>query len=152
MVLEFLSDFQDEALLVARIFVGALFLIHGLPKLVGAGRKGMREGMGQMGIPGPLFDLVGLLEFLGGLALVFGFLTRLVSLLFVLQMIGTTLLYVTKLNKAPIPRGAMEEAFRRTKGYISGWELDTVLLSACLLFAVLGPGDWALDALVSLGL
>jgi putative oxidoreductase len=152
MVLEFLSDFQDVGLMVARVFVGVLFLVHGLPKLGGAGRKQMREGMAQMGIPGPLFDLVALLEALGGLALIFGWLTRLVSLLFVIEMIGTTLLYVTKLYKAPIPRGAMEEAFKRTRGYMTGWELDTVLLGACLLFAVFGPGAFALDTVIPLGL
>jgi len=152
MVLEFLGDYTDPALLVARVFVGALFLIHGMPKLAGAARAQMKGGMKQMGIPGGLFDLVAVLEALGGLALIFGFLTRFVSLLFVLEMIGTTILYVTKLWKMPIPRGYMEEAFKKTKGYMTGWELDTVLLGSALLFAVFGPGGYSLDALVNLGL
>lgn len=152
MVLEFLSDFQDLSLLVARIFVGVLFFIHGLPKLAGVGRKEMRGGMAQMGVPGPLFDLAAILETLGGLALILGFLTRLVSLLFVLEMIGTTILYLTVLYKAPIPRGMMEEGFKRTRGYLTGWELDTVLLGAAILFATFGPGTFSLDSIFPLGL
>lgn len=152
MVLEFLSAGQDVALLVARVFFGVLFLVHGYPKLAGPIRAQMRGGMGQMGIPAGLFDLVAILEFFGGLAILFGFLTRLTSFLFALEMVGTTILYLTKLSKAPLPRGYLEEGFKRTRGYLSGWELDTVLLSLALLFLTLGPGSLSIDALLPLGL
>ena len=152
MALEFLSAGQDVALLIARAFFGALFIIHGYPKLVGPSRSQMRSGMGQMGIPVVLFDLVAVLEVFGGLAILFGFLTRLTSFLFALQMVGTTILYLTKLSKAPMPRGYLEEGFKRTRGYLSGWELDTLLLSLALVFLTVDPGTLSFDALFRLGL
>ena len=152
MTLEFLSAGEDVALLIARAFFGALFLVHGYPKLVGPSRAQMRGGMGQIGIPVVLFDLVAVLEVFGGLAILFGFLTRVTSLLFALQMVGTTILYLTKLSKAPMPRGYLEEGFKRTRGYLSGWELDTVLLALALVFLTVGPGTLSFDALFPLGL
>ncbi len=152
LVLEILSGGQDIGLLIARIFFGALFIVHGAPKLFGPARPQMRGGMAQMGIPPGLFDLIGILEFFGGLAIIGGFLTRLTSVLFALEMVGTTLLYVTKLSKAPMPRGMLEEGFKRTRGYLTGWELDTVLLGLAIVFATFGPGSVSIDAVLPLGL
>ena len=136
------------ASLVLRIFVGALFIVHGLPKLAGQWRKPMRDGMSQLGIPGLLFDLVGLLELLGGLALVIGFLTRIAAALLALEMVGTTILYIAKLYKAPLPRGFAEPMFKATKGYMFGWELDTVLLASCIAIVLIGPGIFSIDIIV----
>lgn len=136
------------AILILRVFVGALFIVHGAPKLYGPGRKQMRDSMKQLGIPGPLFDLVGLLEFLGGIALIIGFLTRIAASLLALEMLGTTILYLTKLYYAPIPRGFAEPMFRATRGYMFGWELDSILLASGLAIAIIGPGILSIDSLV----
>lgn len=136
------------AILFLRIFTGALFFVHGIPKLFfKEARKQMRDNFKQIGIPGPLFDAVGLLEVIGGIALIFGFLTRIAAGLFFLEMIGTTLLYI-KLIKIPIPRGYIEPMFKATKGYIGGWELDTVLFASSLAIALIGPGIFSIDHLV----
>jgi putative oxidoreductase len=136
------------AMLILRVFVGALFIVHGAPKLYGPARKQMRDSMKQLGIPGPLFDLVGVLEFLGGIALIIGFLTRIASSLLALEMVGTTILYITKLYYAPIPRGYTESMFKATRGYMFGWELDSVLLASGLAIAIIGPGTISIDNLV----
>lgn len=136
-------------LLFIRIFTGALFLIHGAPKLFGSSRKAMRDSMKQLGISGPLFDAVALLEVLGGIALILGFLTRIAGILFSLEMIGTTILYITKLYYLPIPRGYMEQAFKSTRGYMSGWELDTVLLASSIAISLIGPGTLSIDYLLT---
>jgi len=138
------------AVFFLRIFVGALFIVHGLPKLAGQWRKPMRDGMAQLGIPGLLFDLVALLELLGGLALVIGFLTRIAAALLALEMLGTTIFSVTKFYKAPIPRGFAEPMYKATKGYMFGWELDTVLLASCIALALIGPGIFSIDSLISI--
>lgn len=136
------------AILILRVFVGALFIVHGAPKLYGPARKQMRDSMKQLGIPGPLFDLVGLLEFLGGIALIIGFLTRIAASLLALEMLGTTILTLTKLYYAPIPRGYAEPMFKATRGYMFGWELDSVLLASGLAIAIIGPGALSIDSLV----
>jgi len=125
-------------------------IIHGMPKLAGLSRTQMREGMKQVGVSPILFDLVGLLEFVGGLFLLLGLLTRIVSVLFILEMIGTIILYNTVLWKAPIPRGAFEEAFKRTHGYMFGWELDTTILACMIVTLILGGGAFSLDSLLGL--
>jgi putative oxidoreductase len=148
MVLTTLSSFIDVVPLAVRITVGVLMIVHGAPKLFGPARSQMREGMKMAGIPGGLFDLVGLLEFLGGIALLIGFLTRLVSLLFILEMIGTIILYNTVLWKMPLPRGALEQAFKQTHGYMFGWELDTLVLSSAIVTLILGGGAFSIDAIL----
>jgi uncharacterized membrane protein YphA (DoxX/SURF4 family) len=136
------------AAIIIRVFVGALMIIHGYPKLFGPSRKMMRDNMNQLGIPGFLFDIAGLLEFIGGIALIFGFLTRIAALLFAIEMIGTTIIYITKLYNAPIPRGYIEPMFKATKGYIGGWELDTVILAASIAILIIGPGIFSIDYII----
>lgn len=136
------------AAIIIRVFVGALMIIHGYPKLFGPSRKMMRDNMKQLGIPGFLFDIAGLLEFIGGIALIFGFLTRIAALLFAIEMIGTTIINITKLYNAPIPRGYIEPIFKATKGYIGGWELDTVILAASIAILIIGPGIFSIDYII----
>jgi putative oxidoreductase len=83
-----LNPYTDIALLVLRVFLGLIMVVHGVPKLMGPARQQMRAGMSQLGIPAALFDLVGLLEFIGGLALIFGVLTRVASLLFAFRWLA----------------------------------------------------------------
>jgi len=135
--------------LIIRIFIGGLMIVHGAPKLFGPARKMMKDGMKQVGIPGYLFDIAGLLEFVGGIALIVGFLTRIAALLFAIEMIGTTIITITKLYNAPIPRGFMEPMFKATKGFIGGWELDIVILGSCLALLILGPGMFSIDYIIS---
>ncbi len=63
-------------------------------------------------------------------------------------MVGTTILYITKLYYAPIPRGYTEPMFKATRGYMFGWELDSVLLASGLAIAIIGPGTLSIDSLV----
>ncbi len=136
-------------LLFLRIFTGSLFLVHGVPKLFGSSRKTMRDSMRQLGIPGSLFDAVALLEVLGGIALIVGFLTRIAGILFSLEMFSTTILYITKIYYLPIPRGYTEQAFKSTRGYMFGWELDSVLLASSIAISLIGPGILSIDYLLT---
>jgi len=151
MVLELLSNYSDIASLAIRIAVGVLMIIHGYPKLfVKETRAMMIPAMKGMGVPRVGFELAGLLETFGGLTLLLGLLTRVVALLFVVEMIATTILYNTVLVKAPIPRGALEQQFKATHGYVTGWELDSVILASMIALAILGGGTASLDALLGL--
>ncbi len=64
--------------LVARIFLGQIFLISGLLKIIGY--EGTQGYMEAMGVPGMLLPLVILLEVGGGLVIVAGWQTKLVSM------------------------------------------------------------------------
>src|SRR5207248_667397 len=76
----------DWALLVARIFVGVVFMAHGAQKLFGAFNGPGLSGFVQM--IGPLGYLVAVGEFFGGLGIALGFLSRFSAASIILIMLG----------------------------------------------------------------
>lgn len=124
----------DAAALVGRIALGALFLAHGLPKM-----KDLRKPMAFVagtGWPGgaTFAVLFSLLEFFGGIALILGLLTQIVAVLFVLEMVATTIFSKMKLQKK----------------FTLGYELDVAYAAFALVLALLGPGAFSLDRLLGL--
>jgi putative oxidoreductase len=76
----------DWALLIARVVVGAIFMVHGAQKLFGAfGGPGLSATVQMMG---PLGYLVTIGEFFGGLGLILGFLSRFSAASIILIMLG----------------------------------------------------------------
>ncbi len=124
----------DLASLVLRLGLGVLFILHGWPKIKNPKKTAAWvTSTGWTWAAGFAYAFT-FLEFLGGLALVLGFLTRIVALLFVLQMIATTIFSRAKLNKK----------------LMGGWELDMLYLAGALALVFLGAGVWSLDALLGL--
>ncbi len=124
----------DLAALVLRVFIGALFIAHGWPKI-----KNPKQPAGWVASTGwtwavPFAYAFTFLEFLGGISLVLGFLTRIIGLLFVLQMVATTIFSWKKLGKK----------------LLGGWELDLLYLAGGLALLFLGAGAWSIDALLGL--
>jgi putative oxidoreductase len=78
--------------------------------------------------------LAGVAEFFGGIALLLGILTQIVTALFVLWTIATTWLSAVKMKKK----------------FAGGYEFDIVLLLAALALAVLGGGLVSLDYLLGI--
>jgi putative oxidoreductase len=70
---------------------------------------------------------IGLLEVVGGIALLIGVLTRVASILFILEMIGSTI--IAKLSK----------------GFIGGYELDLLLLAVAVSILLTGPGRISIE-------
>jgi putative oxidoreductase len=151
----FLSSFGDAGLLLLRVILGFIMVVHGAPKLFGPARPTMRGGMTQLGIPPVLFDLVGVLEFLGGIFLILGLMTRVVSLLFLLGMIGTIALYLGKLGTMVPPPEVLHQMVSNSRRFMrgfmagaGGWEFDLLILGVALLLLLLGPGSFSVDALL----
>ncbi len=67
----------DGALLVVRVWLGAMMAYHGFPKVFG-NAQGFVEYLNKLGFPAPELwaALAGGAEFFGGLLIVVGFLTR----------------------------------------------------------------------------
>jgi putative oxidoreductase len=119
-------------LAVLRVAVAAVFINHGRQKLFVYGFAGVTGAFTQMGVPFPgvTGPLIGLLEFFGGIALVMGFLTRLLAAGFVLDMLGAILL--VQLNKG-----------------FSGYEFEFLLLGSSLALFLTGPARFSVDALLA---
>jgi putative oxidoreductase len=120
----------DWGITVVRLMTGLLFAIHGYQKFAG-GIGGMTTLFAKLAIPFPglMAPFIAILELVGGLLLLLGVATRVVAGLFAVEMLVTTLW-------VKIPS--------------AGWnasDLDRMLLVACVLFVLAGPGAAALDRL-----
>ena len=121
-----------------RIAFGLTMVTHGLPKLLGASHGSMADPMAGstglirnvLGLPfaEELAMLVTLLETFGGLALAAGLATRLMAVMFTVEMI------------------AISVALGPTWPWIDrGIEYPVMLGFAALLFAFMGGGRFSLD-------
>lgn len=73
-----MKKFEDAGLLISRILLSVLFIVAGYGKITGY--AGTAAYMASMHVPSFFLPLVILLELGGGLAIVFGFLTRFTAL------------------------------------------------------------------------
>jgi len=125
----------DLATLALRVFLGAIFIIHGFPKLFRAEARAQTIGfMKSVGIPPALTLAASLLEFFGGLGLLVGLLTEVAALLIALEMVGTTILSRAKMGKK----------------LVLGYELDLAYLVGAVAVVLLGSGAWSLDRVLGI--
>jgi putative oxidoreductase len=134
------ARFRDAAPFVLRGGVGVIFVYHGYQKL----DNGISNFEGfvrllELPIPAVTAQVVTWLELVGGILLILGALTRVVSLLFVLEMIGTT--FYVKLYKLEL--GLIGEM-------ATGAEIDVALLVGAMALVFLGPGWAALDRILGI--
>ncbi|MDP2650875.1 MAG: DoxX family protein [bacterium] len=127
-MITFLFIWSGIALFLLRVFYGALFVVHGWPKvrdLMGNAKN--FEGMGFR--PGLLWGtIVALLEFFGGLAIIAGLFTQVLGLLLAVEMIVAAVWKI-----------------RRKQKFVSGYELDIALVLIGLILATMGGGIYAID-------
>jgi putative oxidoreductase len=108
-----------------RILAGILFMAHGVPKLAD---PSMTQGFfGNIGLPSELAIPIGLLEVIGGFALLVGVLTRIASILFIIEMIGATIV-------AKLP-----------DGFVGGFELELLLIFVAISLLLTGPGKISIE-------
>jgi putative oxidoreductase len=129
----------DWALLVARVFVGVVFMAHGAQKLFGAfGGPGLSAIVQMMG---PLGYLVAVGEFFGGLGVALGFLSRFSAASIILIMLGAIGMVHAKfgffMNWAGSQAG-------------EGFEYHLLAIGVLLPIVILGPGRFAIGRFLSL--
>ncbi len=115
-----------------RLVVGVIFIAHGLDKFNG-GIEGTVVFFESLSIPSPdlMAVVVALVEIVAGLALLLGLLTRLMSAILMIVMIGAV--YMVKLDQ----------------GFIGGFEFDLLLFVVLLLFVINGSLFMALDGFLT---
>ena len=104
--LPFFDRYRDHALLVLRAGFGIMFMLHGWPKITGGPEKwaGIGGAMSNFGITfAPTFWglMASLAEFVGGLLLVLGLLTRPACLALIMTMIVAATMHITKGDDFP---------------------------------------------------
>ena len=117
---------HDAAQMGMRVTVGVIFIVHGFSKF---GNPGFGDWISSLGIPAEMQIPIALAEFIPGIFLIIGVLTRISASLISIVMLGAIFL--------------VKGASSLTGDY--GYEFDLILLAACLVVIVAGPGRVSLS-------
>lgn len=127
---------RDVGLLATRALLGVVLIAHGWEKLFTNGIGGTGEFFASMGVPAAsaAATFAGLVELIGGILLVIGLLTPVVAALVAIVMIGAVI-FVHHAAGIYAANG--------------GWELVAVIGLAVVVFGLVGPGRYSVDALIA---
>ncbi len=112
-----------------RASVGSIFIIHSLKKF----DPSWQEWLISIGIPPEMQLPIALAEFIGGILLVVGVLTRVTGSIFAVISLGA-IFHIRSENGFFVSQG--------------GWEWDLVMLAAVLTIIAAGPGRVSISHLV----
>jgi len=122
---------QDIALLLLRIVFGLILVLHGWPKLK---HPSWGKSAGHSTVVG---FLVGFAEVFGGLGVLFGFLTQIAAFGPLIVMLGAVYHHKFKWKH---PFVSKEKSY----------EYALLLTLVALLFILVGPGAYSIDAMIGL--
>ena len=114
------SVLHDVTHFGVRLTIGMIFITHSLGKF----EAGFAENLPNMGLPPEMQFPIALTEFVPGVLLILGGLTR----------ISASLLSIVMLGAIFLVKGAQNFTGR------GGTEIDILLLAGCLVIIVIGPG------------
>ncbi|CAN5876307.1 hypothetical protein BH23THE1_BH23THE1_30240 [soil metagenome] len=108
---------------------GIALIVHGLPMFENL--QGVQGFFASVGIPAELALPIALLEVIGGILLIIGLLTRITSILFIIQIIGIIL--VVKAGGGITGEG--------------GLEVELLLMALSISLLLSGPGRISIERL-----
>ena len=127
-----MSNRNEVGKLLLRIILGLVFFANGITKFQG-GIGNTAGWFESIGIPGFLAYAVGTIEVVGGIAIILGLGTRIVSLLFGIIMLGA--IFTVNLSA----------------GFLNGYMLDLILLVLAVNLVLNGSKLFSLDQLMFKG-
>ena len=122
------------AALVLRIALGTMFIAHALLKIIVFTPAGTVGFFASLGVPGWFAYPVMFIELAGGMMLIAGFQTRIVSLALMPVLLGSIVLV----------HGSNGWLYTNENG---GWEYSAFLIAASLALALLGDGAYSVKEL-----
>ncbi|UOQ91593.1 DoxX family protein [Halobacillus shinanisalinarum] len=126
---------KEVGALILRLTVGVIFFFHGLAKFQG-GIENTVNMFADLGLPGVLAYVVAFVELIGGVALILGLGTRVVSLLLAVIMVVAIL-------KVKLTNGLLGT------GQAAGFELDLTLLAMSTYLIINGNTLFSVDQILS---
>ncbi|ACP39317.1 DoxX family protein [Saccharolobus islandicus] len=120
-------------LLIFRILYGIALIPHGVGKANKNANSQFKGFIKQLGVPPIFVDLSMLVEILGGLLVMIGAISLIVSAVLILFFLGT--IVVSHRMKKPLATGMNP-----------GVDLDILFLAGAIILLLLGPGEFALLA------
>jgi len=138
------------ATFLLRLMAGGVFFWEGVLKFVYA-----NQGVGRftrLGFPAPHFTATadGWFEIIGGMLLLSGFLTRLVAVPFIIEMLVAMLS-----TKIPLYLGTSPLPLPPVPPQVGFWAVlheirsEYAQLMTCAFLLMAGPGQWSIDALLA---
>ncbi|SOC44120.1 DoxX family protein [Ureibacillus acetophenoni] len=122
---------QQWASLLVRVVFGFMFFYHGVVKFTG----GIEYTVGyfeSLGLVGALAYVVAIIELVGGLLLILGLGTRVISAIFVIIMIGA-------IFTAKLPLGLFGD------GTYAGYELEVIYVALGIYFVLADRSPLSID-------
>ncbi|HEV8306216.1 MAG TPA: DoxX family protein [Methylomirabilota bacterium] len=139
-----LFSYPSWSILVVRVILGIIFFAHGAQKVLGwFGGQGLERttrSFASMGLPLPIAYLVCFFEFLGGIGLILGLLTRPAALAVIIVMIGA-------IAKVHWQHGFFLN-WSLTPGKGHGYEANLAFIAMALACLIAGGGALSLDRLL----
>jgi len=143
-------DSAPRSTILIRCMVGGVFLWEGILKFVYT-----NQGVGRfmkIGIPAPelMAHFVAVLEIVGGALLICGFLTRLIAIPFVIEMVVAILS-----TKVALYFGTSPLPLPPAPPQIGAWAVlheirsDYAQIMSVLFLLAAGPGPWSVDAILA---
>ncbi len=147
MVQKMCATANDLTLAVVRFVLGIIFFVHGAQLTLGwFGGYGYAGSMHffthGMGIPAPFAFLAIMTQFLGGIGLIVGFLSRIAALCIAVDMLVAILM-------VHIHVGFFMNWYGMQKG--EGYEYHLLVLALCLIIFVKGAGAASIDRMIAGG-
>lgn len=132
-----MKNYHEVGALILRVVLGITFLIHGVNKFQG-GIGNIAGWFDSIGIPGFMAYVVALIELVGGIALIVGVGTRIVS-----TILGVLLLVAT--FKVKLAVGFLGN------GQMAGYELDLSMIVIALYLVLNGSYLLSVDSFIKRG-
>jgi putative oxidoreductase len=129
-MIQFLFVFSDWALLALRIVLASILLAHGLPKIKDLKKNSLN--FEKMGFKNSYFwgTVTALLETIGGLFLLIGFLTQIISILFIIEFL---IILITA---------------KRNTRFVNGVEFELIIISGFFILLTMGGSHLSLDQIL----
>lgn len=123
---------QSIATTIARIILGVIFFAHGWQKFFQTGIGNVATGFEAMGVPAPTFSawFAGIVELVGGAALIIGLAVPVAAILLIIDMAGA------------IITTHMDQGFWNGDG---GYEFNLALIAGLIAVGFVAQGPLSVD-------